>query len=319
MNKKIILGITNAIVVVCLFLFLSYYQHLSCNTPFQLRSTKTCSSSRGAKQPSSVSMNNAHKPSYVRDTNIPKHNEDIIRYIGYQELSNAMAQSPYTKGYMTKKAELFFRDTFFTNGSRYRIDDFMDRLVCGESRTGSSEIGFYYIEAVNVLRYRVLIPHAAQQILAFLATNDVDSAYAYISWLSSIEHPDSLRTHLLLNALIASNSPFRQGTNPLWKDCLPFYNREDCLPIYVEIVQNPYKYTWNEWATAHDALMWFTNQIAVDEYKNGIDKMVQWQQYWPEHRPSMDIVIARNRMEVQHRLLEGTEPMRAIPKPLLDE
>jgi len=176
------------------------------------------------------------------------------------------------------------------------------------------------ITLAKSLRYRAVIPFLAATIAGCHESNDARMAGACKGFLVDLDHPDTLRAHLLLNDLIPSNSVLRQGSIPVWTDDLPLFQRLHCLPVYLEIARNPDKYNWDEWVTAAvGALTWYTNDVAVAELKRAFQTMRYWERYWPYHNPGIDLYRGTVYMRLQRELIEGKRAMPPMPPPLLDE
>jgi len=173
--------------------------------------------------------------------------------------------------------------------------------------------------ALKSMRFRALIPHLSSLIIASEDTNTIRVAYAAHACLKSLEHPDTLRTWLALNDQIPTNSVLRQGAVPAWPAGVPLFSSPSCLPVYFEILRNPAKYTWGEWAPAIGAIIWFTNQEAVVELRRSIQTMRYWRRYWPDDNPGIDVYSGSVYMRLQRDLIEGKQKMPAIPPPLFDE
>ena len=171
-----------------------------------------------------------------------------------------------------------------------------------------------YGDTFILLRYRKLLSYMTNKILENCCdTNKEKYIDMYSIWLDYIKHPDMLRIRLELNKLIPKNSQLRK--DKIWSDALPIIFRDDCLPIYLEITRNPKKYNWVEWSTAHGALLYFTNDIAVTEYKKGIKNIQK------VHKNLHPLIIRnmRSRIKYQNDFCTGKKPLIERPKPLLDE
>jgi len=205
----------------------------------------------------------------------------------------------------------------FHNSNKIQLTNLVDLTIQG-AINDSTNVHHPFLDTLCILRFHKLLPYMANKILENSKNiSKIKDAEMCMTWLGHIQHPDTLRTHLELNRLLTKDSPLRKDRRwaMKWTDNLPVILRDDCLPIYLEITRNPEKYNLTEWRTAHGALLRFTNDIAVTEYKKGIKNIQK------VHKNLHPLIIRdmHSRIKYQNDFCTGKIPLLKRPKPLLDE
>ncbi len=205
----------------------------------------------------------------------------------------------------------------FHNSNKIQLTNLVDLIIRGAINE-STNIHSPFLDTLCILRFHKLLPYMANKILENSnKISKIKDAEMCMTWLGHIQHPDTLQTHLKLNRLLTKDSLLRKERRwaMKWTDNLPVFFRDDCLPIYLEITCNPEKYNLTEWRTAHGALLRFTNEIAVTEYKKGIKNIQK------VHKNLHPLIIRdmRSRIKYQNDFCTGEKPLIKKPKPLLDE
>jgi len=234
-------------------------------------------------------------------------------FLTQNDFSNIIYKLDHSLHYKRKISRIVL-PYLYKNNTSLMLTNAFDKLLNNCIIENYNTTGRYLADGLISLKYKALLPYAREIIFSHSYTN-IRVASKCISWLSNIQHPDTLQTHLELNKLIPQDSQLRKGSIAIWSDNLPVIFRDDCLPVYLEITRNPEKYNLTEWRTAHGALLRFTNDIAVTEYKRGIKKIQK------VHKDLHPLIIRdmRNRIEYQNDYCTGKKPLIKRTKPLLDE
>ena len=235
-------------------------------------------------------------------------------YLTQNDFSNIIYKLDYSLHYKRKIAKIVL-PYLYKNNTSLMLTNAFDKLLHNCLIEHYKTTGMYLSDGLISLKYKALLPYAKRKIHSYIYSTNTQVASMCAGWLSNIQHPDTLRAHLELNRLIPEDSQLRKGSIAVWSDNLPVIFRDDCLPVYLDIIHNPKKYNFTEYRTALNAIVHFTNAVAVAEYKRGIKQIPI---YYKNIHPLI-IRNMRNRIKYQNDFCTGKKPLIKKTRPLLDE
>ncbi len=212
------------------------------------------------------------------------------------------------------------KNTLFANQSSYTITNLIDICMRKRQEAGLSAAGTACSSLLVAMRYRRLIPYVSQKLLEDGASSNLTDAAWCKTWFGYIDHPEMLKTIVLLDHEIPRESPLRNGINPVWTSSIPFINRPDCLAVYLDIADNPGEHPYVVWVQAASMLSEFTNDTAVAGLSNAYNILSRANRYWKDHNAGfMAVANFKTIMKRQKERIAGTYPVQPAPQPVLDE
>ena len=319
MKKKSIISIAFIIIFILTFIISSNIYNKSSENEVIIKQLIKKSTDKNVKK-EKIIKSKSNKVGTIASSNLLLNvdlNAFYAKQINWDSFTNNITLSRDKVTWWIRDEMKYLHENLFTNNVTYSVTNLFNILVKNSIPTTLNITNTAYLTGLMSLRYCNLLPYVKQIILQANQTTNYISADMYISWLGHIQHPDTLRIILELNKLLTKDSQLRKERrwSMKWTDNLPVFFRDDCLPVYLEITRNPEKYTLTEWRTAHGALLYFTNNIAVTEYKKGIKNIQK------VHKNLHPLIIRdmRSRIEYQNDFCTGKKPLIKRPKPLLDE
>jgi len=250
--------------------------------------------------------------------------DDLVDFytkkIYWDDFSNILINTYNVPSARKHRALSFFKENIFSDGKGYSITNFIDFVLQKRIEYDYTETGKYYSAAFISLRYKNLIPYMAQKLITAESNNNIILASRCISWFEYIDHPDMVKTFLLLDKIIPEDSPFRQGSDHTWYKYVPFVYRHDCLPVYLEVSNNPTKWDYTIWNQAAAMLAKFTNDTAVTGLRNAYTILTHSQNYWGSRKhDNITTYNFEKSFKTQQDRISGKINVLSEPHPLLDE
>ena len=100
---------------------------------------------------------------------------------------------------------------------------------------------------------------------------------------------------------------------------MPLFTRNDCLEIYLDIVNHPEKHRFGRWYDAVEKLQYFTNATAVAGMQRALAVVKDPAKYWPDMGPSLWIWSVEDKIKHQQEFIEGKRPLVRTDTIVFDE
>ena len=242
-------------------------------------------------------------------------------YLTREAFSNALFEATDLPNLLKAPAERYLSSMIFSNNTCISVTSIVDKTVSGWVNYHDTKTGGYYSLGLGALRYKSLTKYMANELLKMEKSSNALFAAKYKAWFDNIQHPDTLRTILELDKKISEDSYLRKGTLSIWKGALPLFYRNDCLDIYIDVVDKPSDFNYRMWNSAAYNIGWFTNEVAIQAYNRAYKVMENFKKYWPELSDSYSLNAAcmKTQMKTRQKIIDGRDKPLIQPKPLLDE